>query len=332
VRAALFDTIGPAREVLRVVELPVPEPGPRDVLVRIHASSINPSDLKRRSGWRASGSLVRPVIPHTDGAGVIEAIGSEVDGAWLGRRVWLWNVNAGTRPDAPIETGTAAYYASVPVEHVVPLPANVGFDVGACLGIPASTAHYAVYADGDIAGKTVLVRGGAGAVGRFAVQFARHAGATVVASAGTAEKATAARQAGAHQAVDDRSGSALDALRAAAPEGFDRIIEVDFGVNAREDAAVLKQNGTIVSYSSTSHPEPVLPYYPLQMKGAVIRLITSYNIPPAARQKAVEEINAYLKSDRLQAHIAARFSLSEIAAAHELAETGRVIGKVILMI
>ncbi len=331
-RAAVFDRTGPARDVLRIGDLPVPEPGPRDVLVRIYASAINPSDLKRRSGWRASGPLTRPVVPHTDGAGVIEAVGVAIDATWLGRRVWLWNVNAGTRSDALVETGTAAEYAALPVEHVVPLPDPVGFDVGACLGIPASTAHYAVFADGSVAGKTVLVRGGAGAVGGFAVQFARDGGATVVASARTDEKAVAARRAGAHQVVADRSGTALEALHAAAPQGFDRIIEVDFAANALEDAAVLKQDGTIVSYSSTSDANPMLPYYPLQMKGAVVRLITSYNIPRAARQAAVERINACLEDDRLLVPIAARFSLSEIAAAHEFAESGQTIGKVVLMI
>jgi NADPH2:quinone reductase len=331
-RAAFYDRTGRAREVLHLGELPFPRLGPSDALVRMHASGINPSDWKRRIGWRSSEPLRRRVIPHTDGAGVVEALGANVDKSWLGRRVWIWNANAAVRPDDPVETGTAAEYAALPVSQLVPLPDHVGFDVGACLGIPACTAHYAVFADGEVSRKTILVRGGAGAVGQLAVQFASGAGATVVATVSSDEKAAIASQAGAQHVINYRTDNALDSLRSAAPRGFDRIIEVDFAANAAENAAVIAQGGAIVSYSSTSNPEPTLPYYPLQLKGATIRLVTSYNIPAPSRQQAIREISARLADRRLLVPIADRFPLSDIGAAHELAESGRSIGRLVVMI
>ncbi len=330
--AAVYETTGPARDVLRVREVPVPTAGQGEVLVRIHASGINSSDLKRRSGWRATAPLNRPVIPHTDGAGVVEALGAGVDREWLGRRVWIWNANAEARPSDPCETGTAAEFAAVPLAHVVPLADRVGFDVGACLGIPACTAHYALFADGPVAGRTVLVRGGAGAVGHVAIQFASQAGAMVLATVSSDDKAEAARRAGAQVVINYCTQDATAAFRELVPAGFDRIIEVDFGANAAEDAALLRQDGILVSYSSTSRPEPVLPYYALQQKGALIRLVTSYRIPAPARRDALDAIITQLAAGRLEIAVAARFPLPEISAAHQHVELGRGFGRTVLVI
>jgi NADPH:quinone reductase-like Zn-dependent oxidoreductase len=262
----------------------------------------------------------------------VEALGTGVDSKWLGQRVWIWNANAEARPSDPYETGTAAEYAAVPCAHVVPLADHVGFDIGACLGIPACTAHYAVFADGPVAGQTILVRGGAGAVGHLAIQFASQAGARVFATVSSEDKAEAARRAGAQVAVNYRTQDVTTAFRDLVPTGFDRVIEVDFGANAANDAALLKQDGIVVSYSSTSRPEPVLPYYPLQQKGAVLRLVTSYRIPEQARQAAIDDISNQLADRRLDIVVAARLPLAEISAAHEHAESGRGLGRMVLVL
>jgi len=333
-RAAWYDRTGPAPDVLRVGELPTPSAGPGEALVRIRASGINPSDYKRRGGWRSMKALAGRVIPHSDGAGVVEDVGPEVERTWIGRRVWIWNAQGGVVYGATggPETGTAAEYVALPMAHVVPLPDGIEFDVGACLGVPACTAHYAVFADGDVAGLTVLVQGGAGAVGEAAVQFARAARATVVATVSSPEKAARARAAGAQHVVNYRREDVVEAVRAVSPEGVDRIIEVDFGANIAPDAALIKPNGVIASYSSTSQPEPVLPYYPLQFKGATVRFVQGYLLPRPARQRALSDINRALATNELRPAIAARYPLEEIATAHELAESGRTIGNVVVTV
>ncbi len=332
--AAWYDRTGPAEEVLTVGDAPEPVPAAGDVVVRVRASGVNPSDTKRRAGWRGRTELADRVIPHGDAAGVVVALGAGVDHSWLGRRVWLWNAQGGavygTR-NGP-ETGTAAERVALPLAHVVPLPDETSFEVGACLGVPACTAHYAVFADGDVAGKTILVQGGAGAVGEAAIQFAAAAGATVIATVSSAEKAAVARAAGAAHTVDRHGEDVVAAVRALAPDGVERIVEVDFGANAEADAALIKPNGVIASYSSTSKPEPLLPYYPLQMKGATVRFVQGYLLPPAARRNAIVDINAMLSAGTLRPTIAATFPLEQIASAHRLLESGRAIGNVVVTV
>lgn len=334
-RAAWYDRSGPAAEVLVVGDADSPSPGRGEALIRMKASGVNPADVRRRSGWSGAGyqTVSRRTIPHTDGAGVVEAVGAEVDPAWVGRRVWLWNAGGASFygfPEFGTDVGTAAEYVALPIDYVADLPEAADFATGACLGGPACTAHYVVFVDGDISGKTVLVQGGAGAVGELSVQFAAQAGATVIAVVGSEEKEARARAAGARHVVNRAREDVAEAVLRLYPGGVDRIIEVEFGLNVAKDAEVIKPNGTIASFSSPTVREPVLPYYALQRKGVVLRLIQAYILPPEDRRRAIAGINAALGAGRLAPTIAAKLPLDEIAEAHRLVETRQVIGNVVV--
>lgn len=327
-RAAWYERTGRAAEVLKLGDLPDPAPGPGEVLVRVRASGVNPSDTKQRAGWRGAKPAFARVIPHADGAGEIVALGAGVARA-LGERVWIYN-GVGLY-DAKRASGTAAELIALPQEQAVPLPANTDFAAGATLGVPAETAHRAVFADGPVTGQTILVAGGAGAVAHYAIQFAKLGGARVIATVSGDAKAAHARAAGADATIDRRGEDVVARVKALAG-AVDRVIEVDLGANLAIDVAVLAVNGTIASYSSTAVPEPVLPYYPLAFKGANVRLIQGYNLPPAARAAAIADINRWSGEGRLIHAIARRFPLAEIAAAHEFLESGRAIGNVVIEI
>jgi NADPH:quinone reductase-like Zn-dependent oxidoreductase len=331
VRAVWYERTGPAAEVLILGQLPDPVPGPGEVLVRVRASGVNPSDTKQRGGWRGARPAFPRIIPHADGAGEIVGVGPDVPATRIGERVWLYN-GVGLY-DARRASGTAAELIALPAAQAVPLPANVDFTAGACLGIPAETAHRAVFADGRVDGQTILVQGGAGAVAHYAIQFARLGGARVLATVSSAAKAAHASAAGAGEVIDrhreDVKARVLDLTGGA---GVDRIVEVDFGANAALDVQVIKANGVIASYSSTAVPEPVLPYYPLQMKGVTLRLIQGYNLPPAARASAIASINEHSARGRLVHPIDRTFPLAEIAKAHERVESGQAIGNVVVTI
>lgn len=337
-RAAWYDKPGPAEEVLIVGRADRPVPGPGEVLIRIHASGVNPGDVRRRAGWSGAGyrGSDRRVIPHTDGAGVVEALGDGVDPRWAGRRVWVWNAGgAGFYgfPEFGLDIGTAAEYVALPVQHVADLPDTAGFDVGACLGGPACTAHYVVFADGnDVAGSTILVQGGTGSVGELAVQFAAGAGATVIATVSSDEKAERAKAAGARHVIDRSREDVGAAVLALYPGGVDRIVEVEFGLNVETDAKIIKPNGTIASYSSPSVREPTLPYYALQRKGITVRFVQAYILPPIHRKRSIEAINRLLRERRLSPTIAARYPLEQIATAHAHVESHQAIGNVVVTI
>jgi NADPH:quinone reductase-like Zn-dependent oxidoreductase len=336
-RRAWYDIPGPAADVLVVGDADRPVPRDGEVLVRVHASGVNPADVRRRAGWSGAGytrSAPR-VVPHSDGAGVVEDTGPGVDTSWRGRRVWLWNAGGAQFygfPNEGTDTGTASEYVALPVRFVAALPDEAGFDVGACLGGPACTAHFVVFADGDVRGKTVLVQGGTGAVSELAVQLAADAGAKVIATVSSAEKAALARAAGANHVVDRSRDDVADAVLAISPEGVDRIIEVEFGLNVATDARIIKANGIIASYSSPSVREPVLPYYDLQRKGVTVHYVQAYILPQADRRRSIDGVNRALRERRLRPTIAARFPLEDIAAAHELVESHRAIGNVVVTI
>jgi NADPH2:quinone reductase len=323
-RAIWYEQTGAAASVLQFGELPDPMPRPGEVRVRVHASGINPSDVKARAGAR--GPLAFPrVIPHSDGAGVIESVGEGVDRARVGERVWLWNA-AWKRP-----FGTCAEFVTLPAVQAVPLHVDCSFSAGACLGIPASTACHAVFCDGPVTGQTVLVTGGAGAVGHYAIQLARWGGARVIATVSGPEKAVHAKSAGVDAIVNYREGDVAAAIKhASGGAGVDRIIEVEFGGNIEVSNAVLKPSGTIVAYGSMAAPTPALPFYPMMFNGVTLRMILVYLLEGAARERVIDHLTRATAERGLNHAIAEEFPLEGAAAAHELVESGKAIGNVVI--
>jgi NADPH:quinone reductase len=320
-KAALYDRYGPAAEVLRVDEMERPEPGPGEVRVKVAMSAINPTDCKSRSG-----ATPRPIdgfqVPHHDGAGVIDAVGDGVDPARLGQRVWLWMAAAGRR------WGTAAEWAVVPGRQAVPLPDGVPFELGATLGVPALTAHRCLFADGPVDGLTVLVAGGAGAVGHFAIQLARWAGARVITTVSGQEKAELARQAGAEHVVNYRDPDAAGQIKAVAPK-VDRVVEVALGTNLDLDLALAHPDTVIVTYAAEP-ADPVLPVRACMTANVMLRFILLYGVPAAAMDHAVADVSAALAQGALTGLPSQRFPLSDIVKAQEAAEAGPV-GKVLVI-
>jgi NADPH2:quinone reductase len=307
--------------VLRVEDVDRPEPGPGEVLVRVRASGVNPTDVKTRAGATA-----RPIegfqIPDQDGAGVIEAVGDGVDEARVGQRVWLWFAAFG-RP-----WGTAAEYTVIPARQAVPLPDGASFELGASLGVPAMTAHHALFADGPVAGKTVLVAGGAGAVGHYAIELAKRAGARVVTTVSGPEKAELAAKAGADLVVNYKDDDAIDQVKAFAPV-MDRIIEVALGPNLALDLAVSGPPTVVVTYAADG-ADPVLPVRACMGTNVTLRFMLLYGIPDASLDAAVADITAAVTAEALTELPVHRFALEETAAAHEAAERGAV-GKVLIV-
>jgi len=320
-KAALHSSTGPAAEVLRVEEVERPEPGPGEVLVRVKASGINPTDYKARSG-----AVPRPIdgfqIPHQDGAGVIEAVGPGVNPGRVGERVWVWLAAAGRR------WGTAAEYTVVPERQATPLPDGVSFEMGACLGVPAMTAHYCLLSDGPVNGQTVLVAGGAGSVGHFTIELAKRAGARVVTTVSNAEKAALAEKAGADLVVNYRSPDVVQQIKAFVPS-VDRVIELALGANLALDLALARPLTTIVNYAAEPK-DPELPVRACMTANIVLKFVLYYAVPPTALDKAAADITAALAAGDLTPLPVHKFSLDDIAAAHEAAENG-VVGKVIVI-
>jgi NADPH:quinone reductase len=322
-RAALFDQTGPAREVLRVQDVERPEPGPGEVRVKIEASGINPTDWKSRSG-----ATPRPIdgfqIPHHDGAGVIDGVGAGVDPRRTGQRVWTWLAAAGRR------WGTAAEWSVVPESQAVPLPAEASAELGASLGVPAMTAHRCLFADGPVEGKTILVAGGAGAVGHFAIELAKHAGARVVTTVSGPQKAELAALAGADLVVNYREpGAAERILGFAGEHGVERVIELALGANLQLDLDVIGPHAQIVTYAA--EPEnPAVPVRACMSANVTLRFVLLYGVPRAALEQAAQDITTALTDGALTGLPVTRFGLEETAAAHEAVEAGAV-GKVLVI-
>ncbi len=328
-KAASYIDVGSARRVLQVTDLPKPVPAAGEVLVRVHASGVNPSDVKARAGRRAGASgLPWPrIIPHSDGAGVIEAVGAGVDPSRIGQRVWIWN---GQWQRA---FGTAAEYIALSEKQAVPLPDTTGFAEAACLGIPALTAHRCVHADGPITGQTVLVTGGAGTVGRYAIQMAKLAGARVITTVSGPEKAAHALSAGADHIVNYREQDVVAEVRGiAGNEGVQRIIDVEFGENIETTSELIAPNGTLVSYGSAKVMTPQLPFYPLMFKAVTIRLVLIYILPEAERATAIADLTRLLETRRLSHAVAEQFPLEDIASAHESVERAEKLGSVVVTV
>ncbi|QQS12275.1 MAG: NADPH:quinone reductase [Rhodospirillales bacterium] len=331
-KAAWYDRNGPADEVLVVGDLPDPVPAAGEVLVRIRASAVNPSDVKTRMGLRAKMTIPRQ-IPHSDAAGEIVAVGAGVPAARIGQRVWLWNAAYGRW------NGTAAQLCAVPSEMAVPLPSALDFAQGACLAIPVITAHRCLFADGAPTGETVLVSGGAGVVGHYAIQLARWAGAEVITTVSGPEKAAHAKAAGADHVINYRTEDVVARVRAiTSGAGVHRVVEVELGENMATNLAVLRDEGILVYYGSKT-PKVDLPFFPTILKNLLLRPVLMYTITPAQRARCVRDIERWVadkgvasaaNSTGARFAIAERFPLARIADAHRCVEAGTKIGHVVV--
>jgi NADPH:quinone reductase len=319
-KAAIYDRHGSAAEVIRIADIDRPDPGPGEVRVRMELSAINPTDWKSRSG-----ATPRPIagfqVPHQDGAGVIDAVGAGVDQDRVGQRVWTWLAAAG-RP-----WGTAAQWSVLPARQAVPLPANASAELGACLGVPAITAHRCLFADGPVDGRSVLVAGGAGAVGHFAIELAKFYGARVATTISGPEKAELARLAGADLVVNYRDLDAADQLREFAPQ-FDRIVELALGANLDLDLALSGPQTRIVDYAAEP-ADPVLPVRRCMNANVTLRFILLYNLPAEATDQATADITTALTAGALTPLPIITYPLDDIVAAQEAVEAGAV-GKVVI--
>src|SRR5688572_28858071 len=320
--AAWYEKNGAARDVLQVGDQPDPVPGRGEVRVRLHASAVNPSDAKARGGNRP---MVGPrIVPNSDGAGTIDQVGRGVSKSRLRQRVWVYN-GQWRRP-----FGTSAQYIALPAAQAVPLPRKVPYAAGACLGIPVMTAHRCLFADGPIKGMTVLVTGGAGVVGHYAVQLARWAGARVIATVSSPEKAAHARKGGAHVTIDYRRedvAARIDELTEG--RGVDRVVDVELGANLPTYEKALAPSAVIASYAAATAQDAVLPLR-LRQRNVTVRMVFVYTMPDEAKRRAIADIGRWLAKGRPVYAIAARLPLSEIVAAHEMVESGKKIGHVVL--
>ncbi|MBO6782745.1 MAG: NADPH:quinone reductase [Alphaproteobacteria bacterium] len=321
-KAVWYDELGPAREVLQYGETDTPEAGPGEVRVRLEASGANPADVKRR-GQGTYGMEFPRIIPNSDGAGVVDQVGEGADETLLGQRVWLFNGQRGRA------FGTAAEYITLDAWLVAPLPETLSFAEGACLGIPCMTAHRNVFADGPVAGKTVLVTGGAGAVGHYAVQWANWGGATVIATVSSDDKAAHAKAGGAHHTVNYRDDNAAEQiLDLTGGTGVDRIVEVDLAGNLDLSTRVLRNTGMISTYYSSGDPKNM--FLRTALKNAVIRFMILHSVPREAIDAARADIATWLAEGHGIHTVAETFALAETAAAHEFVEGGSKLGTVVV--
>ena len=326
-RAITYDRFGSAEQVLELEGLPTPDTAAGEVLVRLRASGVNPSDVKMRAGSRPG--ITKPpfpkIIPHSDGAGVIEAVGLGVDASRIGERVWVWN---GQWRRA---FGTAAECIALPSEQAVRLPDGVSFEEGAVLGIPGLTAVHAVLGGGSVDGKTVLVSGGAGTVGFVAVQVAKASGARVLATARGAEGLAAARSAGAEQAFDYSDENLAEQILEATNGGsVERIVEVEFGKNVETNARIIAERGMIAAFGSAKDMTPMLPFYPLMFKAVTIDLVLVYLLSHTEREAAIGNLTGLLERKALDIRISAALDLADCAKAHDMVASGERAGSVTL--
>ncbi len=314
-RAVWYERQGAAGEVLQIGELPDPVPGPGEVRVRVTFSGVNPGDTKKRRGWLGSAMPFPRVVPHSDGAGVVELVGESVDSARVGRRVWVFGAQS-YRP-----FGTAAQLTVVPAQQAIDLPDGVSDEVGACLGIPGITAHRAVFADGPVAGMTVLVQGVLGGVGALAAQLAHRAGASVIGTVrqrGDLERVNAS--AVAHAVALDQPDP-VGAIRAHAPDGVDRIVEVALSDNIDLDAAVAR-NHTVIAAYATRGDRPDFPFWPMLFDNVTIRLLGSDDFPPVAKQQAAADLTAAAEDGALSIAIGRPLPLERAIEAHGRVDAG----------
>ena len=324
-KAVWYEQTGPAPDVLTYGDMPTPSAGPGEVRVRLEASGVNPADVGRRSGsYRA---MEYPqVIPNSDGAGIVDQVGDGVTRLTLGQRVWLFNGQRNGRA-----FGTAAEYITLAEHLVTPLPGEVSFAAGATLGIPAMTAWCCLFCDGPIAGKTVLVTGGAGAVGHYAVQLAKWGGARVIATVSSSVKADQARIAGADLAINYTTEDVIAKVMAFTEQrGADRVVDVDFGGNISTTLKLMAMNSTIAIYATNSNRTPVVPMRDLMEKCIALRALVLFALPPPLLAAAQADVSKWLAASTRVHNIAAQFPLSETAQAHLAVERGNKLGTVVV--
>ncbi|HIF19989.1 MAG TPA: NADPH:quinone reductase [Gammaproteobacteria bacterium] len=325
-QAAWYEAIGSAEEVLHVGKIDDPSPMEGEVLIEIKASGVNPSDVKTRAGAR--GELQFPqIIPHSDGGGIIVEVGEGVSKDRIGERVWIWNGAFGRA------YGTCAELMALPSSQAVTMSEDVSFETAACLGIPASTAYYGVFSDGSVENQTILITGGAGAVGYLGIQLAKWSGANVISTVSSDDKATVAKAAGADLVVNYKTDDVIEAANDFTKGyGVDRILEVEFGGNLSVSEHVIKNNGVIAAYGSVAEANPSLPFYNLMFKGVKLNTYLIYIVPENDRVDINKGITSALSDNALTPIIAESFNLSEIINAHQSLEEGSIIGNVVINI
>jgi NADPH2:quinone reductase len=311
-QAAWYDRQGPAGEVLQTGEMHTPQPGPSEVLVKIRLSGINPGDTKKRRGWLGSEMPYPRVVPHSDGAGTIEAVGNGVDPLRVSQRVWVYGAQSYRA------FGTAAQFTVVPEHQAVELPDTVSDEIGSSLGIPGITAHRAVFADGPVTGKTVLVHGVLGAVGSLAAQLAVWGGATVIASVRRSEQLT---DVSGFPAIALDGPNPVEAIHNHAPNGVDRIIEVSFSDNVDLDAAVAKNDAVIAAYA-THRDRPDFPFWPMLFNNLTIRLFGSDDFPVDAKRQAASDLTSATAAGHIRILTGTPMPLDQIAEAHNRVDRG----------
>ena len=325
-KAVWYEKVGDAKDVLQIGQIDDPSPDSNEVLISVKTSGVNPSDVKTRAGARGELQFSR-VIPHSDGAGIIIDVGKNVNPNRVGEKVWIWNAAFG-RPN-----GTCAELIALPEDQAVAMNDNVSFEAGACLGIPASTAYYGIFANGSIENKTLMITGGAGAVGFYGIQLAKWAGANVISTVSSEKKAKIAKDAGADLILnykeDDIVNSVLDYTKG---DGVDRVLEVEFGGNILINQNIVKPNGTIAAYASATVMEPTLPFYNLMFKGIKINTFLIYSISKEERKKVTEGISKALNENAIKHIIASTHSIESVVDAHYAVESNKNIGNVIINI
>ncbi|WP_112133406.1 NADPH:quinone reductase [Glycomyces dulcitolivorans] len=313
--ASWYDRQGPAGAVLQVGELPDPVPGPGEVRVRVRWSGVNPGDTKKRRGWLGSAMPFPRVIPHSDAAGTVDSVGEGADPSLLGRRVWVYGAQS-YRP-----FGTAAQFTVVPAELAAPLPDNVGDELGACLGIPGITAHRAVFGDGPVEGRVVLVHGVLGGVASVAARLAAWGGATVIGTVRRSADLASVDPVAVPVAVALDQADPVAAIREHAPDGVDRVVEVSLSDNADLDAAVTALGGVVAAYG-TREDATHLPFWPMLFNNLTVRLLGSDDFPAAAKLQAAHDLTAAAADGALTVALGEAYPLEQIAAAHDQVDAG----------
>lgn len=324
-KAVWYERTCAAPDVLSFGDMPTPVAGSGEVRIRLEASGVNPADVGRRAGSTRAMEFPR-VIPNSDGAGIVDQVGDGVTRLGVGQRVWFFNGQRNGRA-----FGTAAEYIALAEHLVTPLPDDVPFAAGATLGIPCMTAWCCLFADGPIAGQTVLVTGGAGAVGHYAVQLAKWGGARVIATVSSSLKAEQARLADADLVVNYKSEDVTaKAMAFTGQRGVDRVVDVDFGGNIETTLKLMAMNSTIAVYATNGNRNPVVPIRTLMEKCIVLRALVLPALPPALLAAAQADISKWLAAGTRLHNIAAQYALSETAQAHLAVENGDKLGTVIV--